>query len=289
MTERSFFDFGSEPGDFDRLGPAPWENRIQDLTRSPEQVESNEESIIEATFDEPPTHGEIIELIEKLHAGESSPFLHRPTTDRPHSIQLPIHYESRYAYPLLVWFHGDGSSEAQLSSVLPGISDRNHIGLSLRGNVASGEGFAWNTTGEQLDRLMDDVESLVRMMRRKYHIHSERIYLAGFGSGAEAALEVILRRPEWFGGAACLCGSFSRFQLPAIRYDELQNKRVLLATCGNNPSNQVRDVVATGRLLYSSGVQIGTRFYQSSDSAPSDKMLCDLNHWLMDDVCSVMT
>ena len=295
MTERSFFDFDSQPGDFDRLDSTPWNRRLQDLTHSVESddsfdsAEPDGEKVIEATFDEDslPTHGEIIELIETLHSSESSPFIHRPTTDRHYSIHLPEHYEARYAYPLVVWFHGDGSSEAELSSIMPSISDRNFIGLALRGNVAGDAGFSWSTTGEQLDSLLSDVESLVRMMRRQYHIHSERIYVAGFGSGASAAMELILRKPEWFGGAACLCGSFSELQIPSFRLRELRNKRVLLATAASNRTGGVRDVVEAGRLLYSSGMQIGTRVYQEAGAGPSNKMLSDINHWLMDDVCSV--
>ncbi len=287
MTERSFFDFGSQPGDFDRLDPSPWERRMQDLTQS---VDSVDDHVVEATFDEEslPTHGEIIELIETLHAGEISPFTQRIASDRPHAVHLPDHYEARYAYPLIVWFHGDGSSETELSSVMPSISERNFIGLSLRGNVASGSGFGWSTeTSEQRDKLVEDVESHVRALRRQYHIHSERIYLVGYGSGATAAMEMILQRPEWFGGAACLCGSFSQLQVPSFRFRELQNKRVLLATSASNRSSGVRDVVTAGRLLYSSGMQIGTRVYQDPGASPSTKMLSDVNHWLMDDVCSV--
>ena len=285
MTERSFFDFGSQPGDFDRLDPSPWERRFHDLTHS---FDSIEENVVEATFDKDslPTHGEIIELIETLHSSESSPFVQREMTDRPYSIHLPEHYEARYAYPLVVWLHGDGSSEAELSSVMPHISERNFIGLSLRGNVSNESGFAWSTSGEQLDALVGDVESLVRMMRRQYHIHSERIYVAGFGSGASAAMELMLRKPEWFGGAACLCGSFSQLQIPSFRMRELQNKRVLLATTAANRSSGVGEVVAAGQVLYSSGAQIGTRIYQEAGTSPSKKMLNDVNHWLMDDVCS---
>ena len=153
MTERSFFDFGSQPGDFDRLDPSPWERRLQDLTHS---VDSVDENVVEATFDKDslPTHGEIIELIETLHAGESSPFIHRAMTDRPHSVHLPEHYEARYAYPLVVWFHGDGSSEAELSTVMPNISDRNFIGLALRGNVACEVGF-WLVDLRRTNRFAD--------------------------------------------------------------------------------------------------------------------------------------
>jgi phospholipase/carboxylesterase len=295
MNERSFFDFDSQFGDSNHLGSTPWGRRFQDLTRPvvdsavPDSVLP--ESVIEGTFDEDnlPTHGEIIELIETLHAGESSPFLPRAMTDRSHSIHLPEHYEAGYAYPLVVWFHGDGSSEAEVASVMPNISERNYIGLALRGNVASGQGFGWLTSGDHLQKLIQDVESLVLAMRRQYHIHSERIYLAGFGSGASAAMELILQKPEWFGGAACFCGLFPELHVPQRGDHELRNKRVLLATSANSRTCKVGDVVAAGRLLYASGMQIGTRVYQEAGSGPSSKMLSDINRWLMDDVCSAIS
>lgn len=285
MIEDSFFDFESQSGDSERFESTPWGRRFQDLTHPVE------ETVIEGSFDEDelPTHGEIIELIETLHAGESSPFLHRPTTDRPHAIHLPEHYEAGYAYPLVVWFHGDGFDETEVSSVMPNISERNYIGLALRGNLDCGGGFAWSNSPEDLQTLINDVESLVLDMRRQYHIHSERIYLAGFGSGASSAMELILQKPEWFGGAACFCGSFPELKIPHPRFRELRNKRVLLATSTNSRTCKVGDVVAAGRMLYSSGMQIGTRVYNEAGTSPTSKMLSDINHWLMDDVCSAVS
>ena len=292
MNERSFFDFDSQPDDSDRFESTPrgrrFENSTGPIHDSLHQDRLHQDRVIEGTFDadELPTHGEIIELIETLHASESSPFLARATTDRPHLIHLPEHYEAGYAYPLVVWFHGDGSSEAEVAEVMPSISERNYLGLALRGNVVAGDGFGWSVSGVPFQTLVDDVESLVLAMRRQYHIHSERIYLAGFGSGASAAMELILKKPEWFGGAACFCGAFPELHIPKRRRRELRNKRVLLATAANSRTCKVGDVVAAGRLLYSSGMQIGTRVYQDAGSTPSSKMLSDINHWFMDDVCS---
>jgi phospholipase/carboxylesterase len=290
MNERSFFDFDSQPDDSNQFGSLPWRHRFQDFTR-PNDDHTPTESVIEGAFDvgELPTHGEIIELIETLHASDSSPFLNRPSTDRPHSVHLPEHYEAGYAYPLVVWFHGDGSSESEVASVMPNISERNYIGLALRGNIASGQGFGWSTSGDDLQKLIADVESLVLSLRREYHIHSERIYLAGFGSGASAAMELILQKPEWFGGAACFCGSLPELHVSQRRIHELRNKRVLLATSTNSRNCKVKDVVAAGRVLYASGMQIGTRVYQDAGTTPSSKMLSDINHWLMDDVCSAVS
>ena len=286
MTEHSFFDFDSQPGDFERLDQTPWGQRFQDLAHlADENLSGNH--IVEASFEAEslPTHGEIIELIETLHASESSPFARPATVSRPHVIHLPEHYEAGYAYPLVVWFHSDCASEKEVLSVMPEISERNYVGLALRGNEVCEQGYRWGTSADQLEGLIDDVESLVLSVRRQYHVHSERIYLAGFGSGASAAIELILQKPEWFGGAACLCGSFPELQLPADRFHDLRSKRILLGTTIHSRSSQVGHVVDTGRLLYTAGMQIGTRIYQDGGTGPTNKMLRDIDHWLMDEIC----
>ncbi len=290
MNERSYFNFDSQPNDSNNSGAFPWRHRFQEFAH-PNDDHTRPDSVLEGTFDADklPTHGEIIELIETLHASDSSPFLNRPSTDRPHAVHLPDYYEPGYAYPLVVWFHGDGSSEREIGTVMPNISERNYIGLALRGNVALEQGFGWLTSEDALQKLISDVEALVLSLRREYHIHSERIYLAGFGSGASAAMELILQKPEWFGGAACFCGSLPELPVSQSRIQELRNKRILLATSTNSRTCKVKDLVRAGRVLYASGMQIGTRVYQDAGSAPSNKMLNDINHWLMDDVCSAVS
>jgi phospholipase/carboxylesterase len=281
MTEPASSDFGSRPDRPDQFEMTPWGRRFMNVTEP-------ENQIVEAEFDAEsiPTHGEIIELIESLHAGEKSPFEHRPATTRVHSVYVPEHYEHRYAYPLIIWFHSDGASEAEIDTVMPKISNRNYIGLSLRGNVAADNGFRWNVTGSDLPLLIGDIETIVKSVRRTHHIHSERIYLAGFGSGATAAASVLLERPEWFGGAACYCGPFPEVRVRNDNFDEFHNKRVLLATSVKSNSTSLKTLVATGRLLYASGMKTGTRVYQSASNQPTNKMLSDINHWVMDDVCS---
>ena len=46
---------------------------------------------------------------------------------------VPKHYEPRYAYPLLVLFHGRGGDEQQLLRIMPQLSNRNYVAVALRG------------------------------------------------------------------------------------------------------------------------------------------------------------
>src|SRR3972149_3535075 len=62
---------------------------------------------------------------------------------------LPTGYEPRYAYPLVVFFHGHGGNEEQILRLAPRLSRRNYICISLRGPLASSlhrsgrPGFSW--------------------------------------------------------------------------------------------------------------------------------------------------
>ena len=51
----------------------------------------------------------------------------------PHIVVSPIHYESGYAYPLIVWLHDAGKSEQEIVEVAPKISSRNYVAVAPRG------------------------------------------------------------------------------------------------------------------------------------------------------------
>ena len=289
MTERSYFDSQSD----DAAGqPSRFQEdfacsrRIIDLTHTRDAA-SAQIGDAEAGLDWP-VHSEILELLETLL--EANPTLQpgkeARRCDRPHAVYLPENYEPAYAYPLVVWFHDDGGSEADLRRVMPQISNRNYIGVALRGNTSLEKGHGWSLDDAGVTSIVDDVRAVAVSLRREYHIHSERIYLAGYGSGATAAVEVMLRQPEWFGGVLSLNGGLPKIDQPLGSLPELKDKRILIATTVNSQTTKVGDVVAAGRLLYAAGMQVGTRVYQDSGHRPSKKMLRDIDSWLMDDICT---
>ncbi len=292
MTERSYFDSQSD----DTAGqPSRYQDgfacsrRMVDLTHTldavPEQVgDANE-------VHDWPVHPEILELLETLLEANPTmqPGKEARGCERPHAVYLPEHYEPAYAYPLVVWFHSDGGSEADLRHVMPQISNRNYIGVALQGNASLEKGHGWLLDEAGVASLVGDVRAVAVSLRREYHIHSERIYLAGYGSGATAAVEVMLRQPEWFGGVLSLNGGLPKIDQPLGSLSELKDKRILIATSVNSQTTKVGDVVAAGRLLYAAGMQVGTRVYQDSGHRPSKKMLRDIDSWLMDDICAAGT
>lgn len=214
-------------------------------------------------------------LMSPLVGAQPAPDLASPARDSQpiENLFVPEHYESKYAYPLIVWLQTEGAAEPDFRKLMPQISTRNYFGLSLRCEVSTANDDAITTIEE---RLIDTVKQI----RRAHHIHSERIFLAGFGDGATLALHLSLRRPEWFAGVAALAGQFPKMPLALNRFRDLIGKRVFLGTGTRNASCRETDLLRTGRLLHVAGIRVCTRFYDAGPELSAD-MLAELNRWVM--------
>src|SRR6516165_10061078 len=154
---------------------------------------------------------------------------------------LPIGYEPRYPYPLLVFFHGQGGNEEQILRLAPRLSRRNYICIALRGPhrlTPRGDrpAFGWGLDGA-LDVMVEEyVFRAVEQTRRHYHVHSERIYLAGFCEGATLAYRLGLLFPERFAGIISLNGCMPRRGRPLLR---LPDVRALRALSGHGIANSI--------------------------------------------------
>lgn len=197
---------------------------------------------------------------------------------------LPIGYEPRYPYPLLVFFHGHGGSEEQILKLAPRVSRRNFICIGLRGPVTAGcredgrIGYSWDD-GQSSD-MEDYLLRAVEQTRLNYHVHSERIYLAGFAEGATLAYRLGLTFPEKLGGVISLNGMMPRQDRPLFRLPEMRQLRVFI---GHGIANSVVPLSlaqADYRLLYTAGSQVEMHTYPTTHKLHPD-MLRDINRWVI--------
>ena len=208
--------------------------------------------------------------------------------DYPVRSFLPTGYESNYAYPLVVLFHGQGGSDEQVLRYAPRISRRNYLFLSLRAPNPLGHRdddglpvYGWGEPGEHDAFLADYLVKAVEQTRRDYHIHSERIYLAGVSEGASVAYRLALRMPEKLAGLISINGTLPRpAEGPLFPRDDLNHLRVLIA---HGAANEVvplelarRDFLA----LYGAGVDVTLNTYPATHTVHPN-MLRDINHWLI--------
>jgi phospholipase/carboxylesterase len=199
---------------------------------------------------------------------------------------LPTGYEPNYPYPLLVFLHGHGGSEEQILHLAPRLSRRNYICIALRGphevasRLSSRPAFSWGADG-QSDTLVEDyVLGAIEQTRRAYHVHSERIYLAGFREGATLAYRLGLASPEKYAGVISLNGTMPRRGGPLFRLPEVRQLKVLI---GHGIANAVVPLTLAQsdfRLLYSAGLSVRMHTYAANHRIHPD-MLRDLNRWIM--------
>jgi phospholipase/carboxylesterase len=201
---------------------------------------------------------------------------------------LPTGYEPNYPYPLLVFLHGHGGCEEQILRLAPRLSRRNYICIGLRGPHAAGvrpdgrPAFTWGHAGLSDPQVEDYVLRAVEQTRRHYHVHSERIYLAGFREGATLAYRLGLLFPERFAGVVSLNGAMPR-RGPLLRLPDVRRLRVLI---GHGIANAVAPLTlarADFRLLYTAGLAVRLHTYPANHRIHPD-MLRDVDRWVMEQI-----
>lgn len=178
---------------------------------------------------------------------------------------VPDHYEPNYAYPLIAWLHSEAPGGRSWKRLMRQISERNYVGASI-----------------VLDNPEQDEQQVfeaVARLRRRFHVHTERVYLLGFEGSGTRALRLGLSRPEWFGGVAAISAAFPKISRPLARYEALRGKRILLGLDERDGAALAADIERTRRLLWSAGMQVtcGT----SSGGDRHSGLFRGIDRWIM--------
>ncbi|MFL5341600.1 MAG: alpha/beta hydrolase [Gemmataceae bacterium] len=219
-------------------------------------------------------------LVEGFYTSKLDSFQEQPVRTF-----LPTGYEPNYPYPLLVFFHGHGSNEEQILRLAPNLSRRNYVCISLRGPQPLEPGldgepaFGWGSDAPCDATLEEYVFRAVQQTRRYYHIHSERIFLAGVCEGATLAYRLGLTHPTKFGGVVSLNGSMPRKDAPLFRLPELRQLRVLIGHGIANPVVPLSLARRDYRLLYTAGLSVKLQTYAATHRVHSE-MLRDVDRWI---------
>jgi len=227
---------------------------------------------------------------------------------------IPRQYEPNYAYPLLVLLHGRGGDEDQLVRTMPNLSWRNYVGLGLRGPEAivkreQPAGFGWGaeferpdrvkarwnppgSEGELLHRLLSEatpaifdhletsVFEAILKTRRLLHIHSERIFLVGYGEGAAVAYWLGLTYPERFAGIVAINGWLPVGLRPLGRLKACREIPVLVVHGAWNSKVPLAEARRSVSVLRAGGLNVAFQSYPSSNRITKG-MLADIDGWIM--------
>jgi len=211
-----------------------------------------------------------------------------PKHELPQCLIAPLHYERNYAYPLVVWLHDDGGHERDLKRIMPLVSLRNYVSLAVRGTSQAEGGFGWAETADGILAAESRIAEAVAQARVKFHVHSQRIYLAGNGAGGTMALRLALRSPRHYAGAASIGGAFPTGHSPLVQLEQARRSKLLILHCRDSLSYPVEQVCRELALFHAAGMSVTLRQYPCGDELTT-QMLRDLDVWLMEQVTGVVT
>ena len=205
------------------------------------------------------------------------------------AVFAPLHYEPGYAYPLVVWLHGKGVDERQLSRVMPLVSLRNYVAVAPRGPrvalAADREGYGWHQSDEVIQQAEQRVFAGIEMVGRKFHIARRRIFLAGFDSGGTMAFRVAMDHPSRFAGVLSLGGAFPNGRTPLGRLAEARRLPIFLAVGRDSREYCAAEVCADLRLFHAAGFSTTLRQYPVGHEL-TPQMLADMDRWMLEQTTS---
>ena len=201
-----------------------------------------------------------------------------------HAIFAPLHYEPNYAYPLIIWLHGQGHNEMQLQRVMPEVSMRNYVACGPRAPVAEGRGFAWSES--DLNTAERSVFECIDLVSDRFNIAPHRVFLAGLDCGGSIAFRIGLRHPRSFAGVLSVGGPFPLGHSPLARLDQARDLPMLIAQGRYSKRYSVDRTCEELRLFHSAGLSVTLRQYPCGDELDT-QMLRDMDAWVMEQVTGV--
>jgi phospholipase/carboxylesterase len=193
---------------------------------------------------------------------------------------LPTDYLPKYAYPLVVLCHPDGSDEEAISRLAPRLSRRNYVVACPRGPVAFGPSdcgrpaFGWCGKNDE-----DYLGAVTAGVIETYHVHPGRVYLMGVGAGAAAACRFARSLGNAVAGVIVLNGELPQ-RLPCRR-----GLRVFVGHGTGNSLVPLSVARRSARRLIAAGADLRFEAYPTTDRVGGD-MLRDVNRWIMEAVIS---
>ncbi|MBN2476111.1 MAG: hypothetical protein JXB62_15980 [Pirellulales bacterium] len=212
-----------------------------------------------------------------------------PSHDTACALFVPMHYESGYAYPLVVWLHEEGDDERQLMRMMPLVSMRNYVAVAPRGvrlALAGGSGrdvYGWRQTEEIVRQAEQRIFDSIEQAQRKVHVAARRIFLAGFGHGGTMAFRVALNHPSRFAGVLSFGGAFPHGRNPLGNLIEVRRLPIFLAVGRDSRRYLPETVCEDLRLFHAAGLSTTLRQYPCGQEL-SPQMLADMDRWIIEQI-----
>ena len=222
------------------------------------------------------------------------------------SVFVPMHYEKNYRYPLVVWLHSDAEdrqgadsetvppatacgSSSEIHKLMPLVSMRNYVAIApnvqLPSDSSNDRKLAWPQTSQSIDLTHTAVIKSIETAMTRFNINSDRIFLGGCGSGGTMAFRIAMERPELFAGAMSVNGPMPELLSPLANWEACRNLPVFWTQGRGSTGFDSATLCRQLKLLHVAGFALTLRQYPSNSSL-FEKLLQDMNRWIMEVVTS---
>ncbi len=203
-----------------------------------------------------------------------------------HMFLLPVHYEEKYEYPLVVWLHDDGNNETQLKQVMPHISLRNYIAVGVRATKAAdsiGHCFNWSDSKSAVHQAYESVVNLIDECSERFSINTDRVVLAGYRSGGSMAMRIAFRDPNRFAGVVSMGGYLPKSGHAFSSLHKLRDRKMpMLWQWGlENPSFCMDRLAKDLTSAQMAQLSLLVQQYTGTEDEMSTEVLADIDRWIM--------
>jgi len=202
---------------------------------------------------------------------------------------IPMSYEPRYAYPVIVWLSGTDCGTDDALRHIADMSPQNYLGLAVEDCLFDGvdpdrDGF--DLPVEFLKRLVaveNRIVSAVRSLRQVVNAHTERIFLAGAGDAAPVALLIAMHQPEWFAGGIAFGGQFPPAARLLAHRTALSGSRFFLGAPAGRAAWQTHlGVRHSAGQLVAAGADVSMSVNEAeAEALVTRRVLKELDEWII--------
>ncbi|MFD1038943.1 alpha/beta hydrolase [Virgibacillus byunsanensis] len=134
-----------------------------------------------------------------------------------YEVRKPSQMEPNKKYPALFLFHGIGSNEQDMLSIVDGLEDHFYI-FSVRGHLSQPPGYAYFTIQgygkphrEVFDHGINQLQNFIDYAVEQYQVDNNHLYLLGFSQGAIVSMTLGLALGNKIKGIVALSGYIPDF------------------------------------------------------------------------------
>jgi predicted peptidase len=139
----------------------------------------------------------------------------------PYRLLVPVRYDPRRAYPIVIFLHGAGergtdNAKPLNDGVIPWARELSHVRPSFVvvpqcPTTGQWVDTPWSTGSYAIARVpiskpLGAVVALLARLRHEFHIDPHRIFVTGLSMGGFGTWDLLMRYPDMFAAAMVVCG-----------------------------------------------------------------------------------